>query len=86
MKFKFALIAAVALSLGTGAMAQTKWDLPSGYPASNFHTENIAQFASDVDRQKGRALGSQGFCWRCPRRQGRGGIVLRWDNLKRGLV
>jgi len=41
-----------ALVLGTAAFhasAQTKWDLPTGYPASNFHTENITQFAKDVD-------------------------------------
>ena len=32
------------------AQAQTKWDLPSAYPASNYHTENLVQFASDVDK------------------------------------
>jgi TRAP-type C4-dicarboxylate transport system substrate-binding protein len=31
-------------------MAQTRWDLPSGYPATNFHTENLMQFAADVDK------------------------------------
>nr|WP_315229195.1 TRAP transporter substrate-binding protein [uncultured Albidiferax sp.] len=41
--------AALALT-SVGAAAQTKWDLPSGYPASNFHTENITQFANDVDK------------------------------------
>ena len=29
--------------------AQTKWDLPAAYPATNFHTENLTQFAKDVD-------------------------------------
>ena len=33
-----------------GAQAQTKWDLPAAYPASNFHSENLVQFASDVDK------------------------------------
>ena len=33
-----------------GAMAQTKWDLPAAYPAANFHTENLVQFANDVDK------------------------------------
>jgi TRAP-type C4-dicarboxylate transport system substrate-binding protein len=56
MKFKFALIAAVALSLGTSAMAQTKWDLPAAYPASNFHSENLVQFANDVDKASGGKL------------------------------
>jgi TRAP-type C4-dicarboxylate transport system substrate-binding protein len=30
--------------------AQTKWDLPAAYPATNFHSVNLAQFASDVDK------------------------------------
>ena len=32
------------------AQAQTKWDLASGYPANNFHTENLVQFAADVEK------------------------------------
>lgn len=32
------------------AGAQTKWDLPAAYPATNFHTENLQQFANDVDK------------------------------------
>ena len=34
----------------TGASAQTTWDLPAAYAASNFHTENLMQFAADVDK------------------------------------
>ena len=49
MKFKLVLITA-ALTLGASAFAQTKWDLPAAYPASNFHTENLVQFAADVDK------------------------------------
>ena len=49
MKFKLALMA-TALTLGTTAFAQTKWDLPAAYPASNFHTENLTQFAADIDK------------------------------------
>ncbi|MBI2771592.1 MAG: TRAP transporter substrate-binding protein [Burkholderiales bacterium] len=49
MKLKLALTAA-ALTLGTAAFAQTKWDLPAAYPATNFHTENLVQFANDVDK------------------------------------
>ena len=49
--------AAVAgLFLVTAANAQTKWDMPTAYPASNFHTENIAQFAADVDKATGGKL------------------------------
>ena len=32
------------------AQAQTKWDMPTGYAATNFHTENVKQFAADVDK------------------------------------
>ena len=39
----------IALAAGT-ASAQTKWDLPAAYPATNFHTENLTQFANDVDK------------------------------------
>ena len=45
-----------ALTLGTGAAAQTRWDLPAAYPASNFHTENLIQFAADVDKASGGKL------------------------------
>src|SRR6478609_11484274 len=48
-KLKFALTLA-ALALAGQAGAQTKWDLPAAYPASNFHTENLEQFAKDVDK------------------------------------
>ena len=46
----------LSLSLATAALAttpvwaQTKWDLPAAYAASNFHTENLVQFAADVDK------------------------------------
>ena len=55
MKFKLALIAAV-FSVGTAAFAQTKWDLPAAYPATNFHSENLVQFANDVDKASGGKL------------------------------
>jgi TRAP-type C4-dicarboxylate transport system substrate-binding protein len=42
---------ATALTLAGGsALAQTKWDLASAYPATNFHSENLVQFAADVDK------------------------------------
>ena len=49
MKYKFTLTAA-AMTLSATAFAQTKWDLPAAYPATNFHTENLVQFAADVDK------------------------------------
>lgn len=55
MKLKFAITAA-AMALSANAMAQAKWDLPAAYPASNFHTENLVQFANDVDKATGGKL------------------------------
>jgi TRAP-type C4-dicarboxylate transport system substrate-binding protein len=42
--------AATALSFALPALAQTKWDLPAGYPAGNPHTQNLNQFAADVQK------------------------------------
>jgi TRAP-type C4-dicarboxylate transport system substrate-binding protein len=56
MAVKMVLAFALGLACAAGACAQTKWDLATAYPATNFHTENIAQFASDVDRASGGKL------------------------------
>ena len=53
MKRILALVAAAGLAAALPALAQTKWDLPSAYPASNFHTENLQQFANDVEKATG---------------------------------
>ena len=50
------LIACAFAGLAGAAVAQTKWDLPAAYPASNYHTENLAQFAADVDKATGGKL------------------------------
>jgi TRAP-type C4-dicarboxylate transport system substrate-binding protein len=55
MKFRHALLAA-ALAFGGSAFAQTKWDLPAAYAASNFHSVNLETFASDVDKATGGKL------------------------------
>ena len=55
MKIKLALTALALLASGT-SFAQTKWDLPAAYPASNFHTETLTQFAQDVDKGSGGKL------------------------------
>ena len=47
---------ALAATVALPAAAQVKWDLPSAYPASNFHTENLQQFANDVDKASGGKL------------------------------
>jgi TRAP-type C4-dicarboxylate transport system substrate-binding protein len=48
--------AALAVAMASPTGAQTKWDLPTAYPANNFHTENIQQFANDVDKSTGGKL------------------------------
>jgi len=55
MRFK-AFVLALGIALALPAAAQTKWDMPTAYPASNFHTENLQQFANDVDRATGGKL------------------------------
>jgi TRAP-type C4-dicarboxylate transport system substrate-binding protein len=55
MQLKFAF-AAAALALAGQAGAQVKWDLPAAYPATNFHTENLVQFANDVEKASGGKL------------------------------
>ncbi len=56
MKPLTASAAALAVALALPAAAQTQWDMPTAYPASNFHTENITQFAGDVDKATGGKL------------------------------
>ena len=59
MKRSVALVAAVGLATALAALsaaAQTKWDLPTAYPANNFHTENLQQFANDVEKGSGGKL------------------------------
>ena len=50
MKLLPRLLATAALLAITTAQAQTKWDLPAAYPATNFHTVNLQQFADDIDK------------------------------------
>jgi TRAP-type C4-dicarboxylate transport system substrate-binding protein len=45
-----------AVVLALPAAAQTKWNLPAAYPADNFHTENLTQFAKDVSDATGGKL------------------------------
>jgi TRAP-type C4-dicarboxylate transport system substrate-binding protein len=50
------LLAAAACAVALSAQAQTKWDLPAAYPATNFHSVNLQQFADDVDKASGGKL------------------------------
>src|SRR5215471_3327228 len=56
MRFESMLLAATLTGVVLSAAAQTKWDLPAAYPANNYHTENLMQFASDVEKASGGKL------------------------------
>lgn len=57
MKKMLALLTATgAAALTLNVQAATKWDLPSAYPASNLHTQNLEQFAKDVSKLSGGEL------------------------------
>jgi TRAP-type C4-dicarboxylate transport system substrate-binding protein len=43
-----ALLGGAAALTAAPAYAQVKWNLPSAYPADNFHSENLDAFAKDV--------------------------------------
>jgi TRAP-type C4-dicarboxylate transport system substrate-binding protein len=47
---------AAALLAAAAAQAQVKWDLPAAYPASNFHSVTLTEFAADVDKATGGKL------------------------------
>lgn len=49
-------IALAALSAVGMAQAQVKWDLPTGYGANSFQTQNVQQFAAEVDQLSGGKL------------------------------
>lgn len=42
-------LALIALACANLASAQTQWDLPTGYGANTFQTQNLVQFASEVE-------------------------------------
>ncbi len=49
-------LAAAAIVRPAAAQAKWKWDLPAGYPATNFHSANLIQFAKDVKDASGGKL------------------------------
>lgn len=40
--------AALSVCISGTALAQTAWDMPTPYPDTTFHTQNVQQFAEDV--------------------------------------
>src|SRR5262245_59542218 len=53
---KSAALAAAAALIAGSAAAQTKWNLPSAYPADNPHTLNLAAFAKEIADASGGKL------------------------------
>jgi TRAP-type transport system periplasmic protein len=52
-----ALAVFLSLVASTHAVvAQTKWDMPTGYAVGSFQTENVQVFANDVDKATGGKL------------------------------
>jgi TRAP-type C4-dicarboxylate transport system substrate-binding protein len=51
-----ALLGGAAALTAAPAYAQVKWNLPSAYPADNFHSENLEAFAKDVAEATGGNL------------------------------
>jgi len=57
LKYMLPAIVGVSATVFAGStFAQTKWDLPAAYPATNFHSENLVEFAKDVDKLSGGKL------------------------------
>lgn len=57
MKPMHKLIAAGAMLVASQAvLADAKWDFPTAYPASSFHTENINQFVAEIGKATGGKL------------------------------
>ena len=58
MSFMFKSVAALGVTglLAVPAAAQTKWDMPVPYNESNFHTQNILQFAKELSAATGGKL------------------------------
>lgn len=52
----FAAAATLVAAHATAAAQGVKWDMPTAYPAGNFHTANILMFAKDVERATGGKL------------------------------
>lgn len=49
--------AALTFAVAGPVLAQTKWNLPSAYPANNFLTENLVQFGKDLEAATGGKIG-----------------------------
>jgi TRAP-type C4-dicarboxylate transport system substrate-binding protein len=74
---KFALAASLMAIAAAPASAQTKWNLPSGYPIDNPHLENLAAFVKDVSDSTGGKLQIQLHA---------GASLFKMDQIKRAVA
>ena len=51
-----AFFAASVLAASSAAIAQTKWDMATPFPESNYHTKNARQFVEEVLKESGGQL------------------------------
>lgn len=57
MRYVVSSVAGIALLAAAGAAsAQTKWDFPTPYQDSNYHTQNARWFAEEVKKASGSAM------------------------------
>jgi len=49
MRFLATAVGAGLLATALSAIAQTKWDMPTGYPVGNPHTVTLTQLAHDIE-------------------------------------
>jgi len=56
MKISALIGALFTAAFSMSAAAQTKWDMPTPYAPTNFHTENVMQFVADVEKATGGKL------------------------------
>jgi TRAP-type C4-dicarboxylate transport system substrate-binding protein len=53
---KNVVFALSAIAAACGAQAQVKWDLPTGYAVGSYQTQNVQQFADEVEKATGGKL------------------------------
>ncbi len=56
LKFLLTCASFLVFFLFSGLASATTWDMPTPYPDKTFHTQNISQFAADVEKATGGEL------------------------------
>ena len=56
LKFLLTCAGFLVFLIFSGTASATTWDMPTPYPDKTFHTQNISQFAADVEKATGGEL------------------------------